>query len=86
MPIVKGHRKYKYKNLKEVYSLDAIDNAEQRGELSFDVFYSEEEAKRSMAKKGGEIYTQVDSGMDRAYVRGWAYVNRTGMYAVVRKR
>jgi len=31
----------------------------------------------------GQLYTQVDAGVDRAYSKGNCFVNRTGIYAVV---
>lgn len=33
---------------------------------------------------GGQIYTQVDGDNDVVYSRGVHYVNRTGIYAVIK--
>ena len=64
--------------LKEEMSFDEIDE-----------FYGEEfddldEAKKYVESSGGILYTQVDGDDgERCYVRGNAFVNRTGMYFVV---
>lgn len=40
---------------------------------------------RAYAKKiSGQLYTQVDAGMERVYVKGSAIVNRTGRWMVVK--
>lgn len=44
-----------------------------------------ESARRVEKRTGGQLYTQVDAGMDRAYLRGEHFVNRTGRYIVVRR-
>ncbi len=35
-------------------------------------------------KTGGQIYTQVDGEQDRMYSKGLRFVNRTGIYEVVK--
>jgi hypothetical protein len=53
----------------------------------FESFYELEEAKGYAERTGGQIYTQVDSGSDypdRLYSKGIRFVNRTGVYIVVR--
>jgi hypothetical protein len=46
-----------------------------------------QDAKRAMGyaeKAHGEIYTQVDGDIDVVYSKGIHYVNRTGIYAVIK--
>jgi hypothetical protein len=62
-------------------------------ELTFDqiecykalrIFEDLKKAKGYAEKTGGQIYTQVDGDTDRIYSKGIHYVNRTGMYAVIK--
>lgn len=62
-------------------------------ELTFDqiecykalrIFEDLKKARGHAAKIGGLIYTQVDGDTDRLYSKGIRYVNRTGMYAVIK--
>lgn len=48
---------------------------------SFDI----SESKWNQLARTGKymIYTQVDAGMTRVYSKGWRFVNRTGVYALV---
>ena len=41
-------------------------------------------AKKYAQKIGGQVYTQVDGDTDRLYSKGIRYVNRTGIYAVIK--
>ncbi|SMH71300.1 hypothetical protein [Candidatus Nitrosotalea okcheonensis] len=43
-----------------------------------------EEIKKYAEKISGQIYTQVDGDQDRMYSKGLRFVNRTGIYEVVR--
>jgi hypothetical protein len=71
-------------NMPDELSLEESDNYDWIG-----IGYaSYEKAKKVADEKGGIVYTQVDT--DRkphyvAYVKGWAFVNRTGWYIVIRK-
>ena len=62
-------------------------------ELTFDqiecyrtlrIFEDLKKAKRYSEKISGQIYTQVDGDTDRLYSKGIRFVNRTGMYAVIK--
>jgi hypothetical protein len=62
-------------------------------ELTFDqiecykalrIFEDLKKASGYAGKTGGQIYTQVDGDTDRIYSKGIHYVNRTGIYAVVK--
>lgn len=41
-------------------------------------------AKKYAGKIGGQVYTQVDGDRDRIYSKGVRFINRTGIYAVVK--
>ena len=41
-------------------------------------------AKKYANKIRGQIYTQVDGDTDRIYSKGIRFVNRTGIYAVIK--
>ena len=43
-----------------------------------------EEIKKYAEKINGQIYTQVDGDQDRMYSKGLRFVNRTGIYEVVK--
>lgn len=43
-----------------------------------------EEIKKYAEKISGQIYTQVDGDQDRMYSKGLRFVNRTGIYEVVK--
>jgi hypothetical protein len=43
-----------------------------------------EEIKKYAEKISGQIYTQVDGDQDRIYSKGLRFVNRTGIYEVVK--
>ena len=43
-----------------------------------------QQVKEFAEKTGGQIYTQVDGETDRVYARGLRFVNRTGLYEVVK--
>lgn len=62
--------------LKDEMTFDEID------ELEGEVFDDMAKAKEHAGRTGGILYTQVDGDDDRVYVRGNAFVNRTGMYFV----
>jgi len=54
---------------------------------NFESFYELDEAKAFAKRTRGQIYTQVDSGSDypdRLYSKGIHFVNRTGVYIVVK--
>lgn len=62
-------------------------------ELTFDqiecykalrIFEDLKKARGYAEKTSGQIYTQVDGDTDRIYSKGIHYVNRTGMYAVIK--
>ena len=62
-------------------------------ELTFDqiecyralrIFEDLKKARGYAEKAGGQIYTQVDGYTDRTYSKGIHYVNRTGIYAVIK--
>ena len=62
-------------------------------ELTFDqiecykalrIFEDLKKARGYAEKTGGQIYTQVDGDTDRLYSKGIRYVNRTGIYAVIK--
>ena len=62
-------------------------------ELTFDqiecyktlrIFEDIKKAKHYAEKISGQIYTQVDGDADRLYSKGIRFVNRTGMYAVIK--
>ena len=54
-------------------------------ELVSEVFDGLDKAIEYVKEHGGQVYTQVDGEKDRMYTRGVHVVNRTGMYAVVKK-
>ena len=43
-----------------------------------------QQVKEFAQKTGGQIYTQVDGETDRVYSRGLRFVNRTGLYEIVK--
>jgi hypothetical protein len=43
-----------------------------------------QEVKEYAEKTGGQIYSQVDAESEVVYARGLRFVNRTGLYEVVR--
>ena len=43
-----------------------------------------EEIKKYAEKTSGQIYTQVEGDQDRVYSKGLRFVNRTGIYEVVK--
>ena len=62
-------------------------------ELTFDqiecyktlrIFEDLKKARRYSEKIKGQIYTQVDGDTDRLYSKGIRFVNRTGIYAVIK--
>lgn len=48
------------------------------------IFEDLKKARDYAEKTGGRIYTQVDGDTDRIYSKGVHYVNRTGIYAVIK--
>lgn len=70
-------------------SLDEFDEMFYTGKAKAKQFGLEKEADVQevvqYAKKiGGQIYTQVDGDEDRMYSKGLRFVNRTGIYEVVK--
>ena len=70
-------------------SLDEFDGMFYTGKAKAKQFGLEKEADVQevvqYAKKiGGQIYTQVDGDEDRMYSKGLRFVNRTGIYEVVK--
>ncbi len=55
------------------------------GYKTFRIFEDVKKAKGYAEKTRGEIYTQVDGDEDVVYSKGIHYVNRTGIYAVLKK-
>ncbi len=43
-----------------------------------------QQVKEFAQKTSGQIYTQVDGDTDRVYSRGLRFVNRTGLYEIVK--
>lgn len=50
----------------------------------FKIFQDVRKAHGYSKKISGQIYTQVDGDTDVVYSKGIHYVNRTGVYAVVK--
>jgi len=50
----------------------------------FKTFENSRNAKYYADKIGGHLYTQVDAGMTVSYVKGFTFVNRTGIYLVIK--
>ena len=48
------------------------------------IFEDLKKASSHAAKIGGQIYTQVDGDTDILYSKGIRFVNRTGIYAVIK--
>ena len=51
---------------------------------TFEIFDDLIKAKNYAEKDKGQIYTQVDGDADVVYSKGIHYVNRTGIYAVIK--
>jgi hypothetical protein len=51
---------------------------------TFKIFQDVKKAWSYAKKTHGEIYTQVDGDDDVVYSKGLHYVNRTGIYAVIK--
>ncbi len=51
---------------------------------TFRVFEDLKKTKEYATKIDGQIYTQVDGDTDVIYSKGIRYVNRTGIYAVIK--
>lgn len=54
------------------------------GYKTFEIFKDVKKAHVYATRVGGKIYTQVDGETDVVYSKGICYVNRTGIYAVVK--
>ena len=67
----------------EELSIEEVDNLE---DFEYYGLKDLEQALRWSKKLGGMLYTQVDSGMDRVYLKGNHLVNRTGIYLVLIKK
>lgn len=68
--------------MKDEYTISEIDK------LDIKIFDDLEKALGFIKKNSGQLYTQVDSGSDYPdvlYSKGNRFVNRTGIYAVVKK-
>jgi hypothetical protein len=70
-------------------TLDEFDDMFYTGKAKARQFGLEKEANVQevvqYAKEiGGQIYTQVDGDQDRMYSKGLRFVNRTGLYEVVK--
>lgn len=50
----------------------------------FEIFQDLMKARNFAEKNRGQIYTQVDGDTDVVYSKGIHYVNRTGVYAVIK--
>lgn len=48
------------------------------------IFQDVKKAMKYSEKVQGQIYTQVDGNTDVVYSKGIYYVNRTGIYAVIK--
>lgn len=51
---------------------------------TFEIFQDVKKAHDYAGRINGQIYTQVDGDTDVVYSKGIRYVNRTGIYAVVK--
>ena len=69
----------KKKKLPEVLTFSQVDDL-----MNVEGFQSLKKAQAYAKKVKGQLYTQVDSGMDREYVRGNELVNRTGEWIVIK--
>lgn len=57
---------------------------EETGNHDFEIFHDLEGVRKYYNGGGnGQLYTQVDAGMDVVYLRGYHLVNRTGVYIIV---
>ncbi len=70
-------------------TLDEFDEMFYTGKAKARQFSLEKEASieevvQYAKKTGGQIYTQVDGDQDRMYSKGLHFVNRTGIYEVVK--
>lgn len=70
-------------------TLDEFDEMFYTGRAKTRQFGLEQEANvqevlKYANKIGGQIYTQVDGDQDRIYSKGLRFVNRTGVYEVVK--
>jgi len=60
-------------------------NCDQMGHYKiFRIFQDVKKADSYAKKMQGQIYTQVDGDTDVVYSKGIHYVNRTGIYAVIK--
>lgn len=68
------------------FDYDELDELEHKGIVEYKDFEDLESARADQTRNGGVIYTQLDSDYsdDVILSRGIRFVNRTGMYAVVR--
>jgi hypothetical protein len=69
----------------ELFTVKELEEWEHSGKGTFETFDDEEKAKKAMHERHGYFYTQIDSddGKRVYYERGWRYVNRTGVWAVL---
>ncbi|MEM3143170.1 MAG: hypothetical protein QXW91_00875 [Candidatus Nitrosotenuis sp.] len=51
---------------------------------TFRIFQDAKKAWTYAKKTDGQIYTQVDGDIDVVYSKGIHYVNKTGIYAVIK--
>ena len=67
-------------------TLDEFDDMLWTGEKQFGLEKDAniDEIKKYAKKIDGQIYTQVDGEEDRVYSKGLRFVNRTGIYEVVK--
>lgn len=63
---------------------DEMNCDQMCGYKTFRIFQDVKKAHDYAKKTGGQIYTQVDGDDDVLYSKGIHYVNRTGVYAVVK--
>ena len=74
--------KEKFLNACEVdteYTISELDAKHPESKI----FDDEKKAIAFAKKENRQIYTQIDAGMDRVYLKGKHFVNRTGIYGVV---
>jgi hypothetical protein len=77
------------KSYPDELTLDEFDDMFYTGkakarQFGLDKEASIEEVRQYAQKTGGQIYTQVDGDDDRMYSKGLRFVNRTGLYEVVK--
>lgn len=72
----RGKEMNKYPKLLTIRKTDEYEH--------FKTFENSRNAKYYADKIGGHLYTQVDAGMTVSYVKGFTFVNRTGIYLVIK--